>query len=105
MLCKLTSFALFPLLWICCIITGSHALYVPGVTPKAYHIDERVPLQVNKIVSEKTQIPYAYGDLPFVCVPKEGLKRTWLNLGEVLRGDRLMNSDIEVGHSEKSSTG
>lgn len=72
------------------------AFYVPGVTPKAYHSNDRVPLLVNKIVSENTQLPFAYGDLPFVCTPKDGVKRTWLNLGEVLRGDRLMSSDYEV---------
>lgn len=72
------------------------AFYVPGVTPKAYHTNDRVPLLVNKIVSENTQLPFAYGDLPFVCTPKDGAKRTWLNLGEVLRGDRLMSSDYEV---------
>ncbi|CDH50774.1 transmembrane 9 superfamily protein member 4 [Lichtheimia corymbifera JMRC:FSU:9682] len=72
------------------------AFYVPGVTPKAYHSNDRVPLLVNKIVSENTQLPFAYGDLPFVCTPKDGVKRTWLNLGEVLRGDRLMSSDYEL---------
>ncbi|KAI8140288.1 GI18231 [Fennellomyces sp. T-0311] len=70
--------------------------YVPGVTPKAYHINDHVPLLVNKIVSENTQLPFAYGDLPFVCVPNAGAKRTWLNLGEVLRGDRLMSSDFDL---------
>ena len=70
--------------------------YVPGVTPKAYHLNDHVPLLVNKIVSENTQLPFAYGDLPFVCVPSAGAKRTWLNLGEVLRGDRFMSSDLEV---------
>lgn len=81
------------------------AFYVPGVTPKAYHANDRVPLLVNKIVSENTQLPFAYGDLPFVCTPKDGVKRTWLNLGEVLRGDRLMSSDYEVLYKKRRRRG
>lgn len=81
------------------------AFYVPGVTPKAYHANDRVPLLVNKIVSENTQLPFAYGDLPFVCTPKDGVKRTWLNLGEVLRGDRLMSSDYEVLYKKTKTKG
>ncbi|KAI9311158.1 transmembrane 9 superfamily member 4-like [Dichotomocladium elegans] len=79
----------------------AHAFYVPGVMPKAYHVNDVVPLQVNKIISEITQLPFAYGDLPFVCIPQDGKKLIVLNLGEVLKGDRLMNSDYKliVGHN------
>ncbi|KAI7857545.1 hypothetical protein BDC45DRAFT_500083 [Circinella umbellata] len=70
--------------------------YVPGVSPKPFHTNDPVPLLVNKIVSENTQLPFAYGDLSFVCVPSNGGTRNWLNLGEVLRGDRLMSSDLKL---------
>lgn len=60
---------------------------------------------MNKIYSDNTQLQYAYFDLPFVC-PPTGNKRhgsSWasgqslsLNLGEVLRGDRIKNSDFEI---------
>lgn len=60
---------------------------------------------VNKIYSDNTQLQYAYFDLPFVC-PATGARHGdsgWasgqslgLNLGEVLRGDRIKNSDFEV---------
>lgn len=58
---------------------------------------------MNKVHSSKTQLQYAYAELPFVCKPEPGKKRPnspWtsgttlsLNLGEVLRGDRLTVSD------------
>ncbi|KAG5916298.1 hypothetical protein E4U42_007724 [Claviceps africana] len=60
---------------------------------------------VNKIYSDNTQLQYAYYDLPFVCPPtgqhKPGTgllsgQSIPLNLGEVLRGDRIMTSDIEL---------
>ncbi|TPX38340.1 hypothetical protein SmJEL517_g00321 [Synchytrium microbalum] len=55
-----------------------------------------IPLYVNKIFSEKTQLPQAYSELPFVCTPSSGWKHKLLNLGEVLRGDRIMNSDFII---------
>jgi transmembrane 9 superfamily protein 2/4 len=60
---------------------------------------------VNKVYSDNTQLQYAYYDLPFVC-PPTGVRHPGsaltsgqsisLNLGEVLRGDRIMTSDIEL---------
>ena len=60
---------------------------------------------MNKIFSDNTQLQYAYYDLPFVC-PPTGTNRAGtsfisgqsisLNLGEVLRGDRIKASDIEL---------
>ena len=43
-----------------------------------------VPLKVNKIDSVRTQLPYAYYDLPF-CKPGE-IRDSAENLGEILRG-------------------
>ena len=53
--------------------------------------------------SDNTQLQYAYYDLPFVC-PASGKKHAGvasgrgvsLNLGEVLRGDRIMTSDYDL---------
>jgi transmembrane 9 superfamily member 2/4 len=60
---------------------------------------------VNKVYSDNTQLQYAYYDLPFVC-PPTGTRRVGssfisgqeisLNLGEVLRGDRIVTSDVEL---------
>lgn len=69
---------------------------------------------VNKIYSDNTQLQYAYYDLPFVCPPAGGRSHASgllsgqsisLNLGEVLRGDRIKISDIDlaVGHDSKCS--
>lgn len=60
---------------------------------------------VNKAYSDNTQLQYAYNDLPFVCPPTghhrpgAGLlsgQSISLNLGEVLRGDRIVISDLEL---------
>ncbi|KAL8713362.1 MAG: hypothetical protein Q9220_002561 [cf. Caloplaca sp. 1 TL-2023] len=80
-----------------------NAFYIPGFSIKSYTDDEPIPLQVNKVYSDRSQLQYAYYDLPFVC-PPTGKKHAGyasgrsisLNLGEVLRGDRIMTSDYDL---------
>ncbi|OJD16598.1 hypothetical protein AJ78_03238 [Emergomyces pasteurianus Ep9510] len=76
-----------------------------GYSIKSYRDDEAIPVFVNKIFSDSSQLQYAYFDLPFVCPPtgqKHGSSpfgsghSISLNLGEVLRGDRIMTSDFDV---------
>ena len=62
---------------------------------------------MNKVYSDNTQLQYAYYDLPFVCPPtytKHGGVRSGqgvpLNLGEVLRGDRIYTSDYELAMNQ-----
>ncbi|EMC98946.1 hypothetical protein BAUCODRAFT_65886 [Baudoinia panamericana UAMH 10762] len=83
----------------------AHAFYIPGWSIKSYANGEPIPLFVNKVYSDNTQIQYAYSELPFVCPPSgrsrpgTGLisgSNVALNLGEVLRGDRIMVSDYEL---------
>lgn len=66
----------------------------------SYRLNETVPLVVNKITSTKTQLPFAYGELPFACPSFDNIRkqqRSLMNLGHILRGDRYMKSKIEVG--------
>jgi transmembrane 9 superfamily protein 2/4 len=72
------------------------AFYIPGLTPTVYKDNDRLPLYVNKIYSKKSPLDYSYADLPFVCSPPKDAKKAWLNLGEVLRGDRISSSNYEV---------
>ncbi|KAA8649701.1 hypothetical protein EYZ11_003332 [Aspergillus tanneri] len=83
----------------------SCAFYIPGYSVKRYNDNEHIPLQVNKIFSDHTQLQYAYYNLPFVCPPSGRThggspfgsgQSVSLNLGEILRGDRIMTSDFEL---------
>ncbi|KAK6202133.1 hypothetical protein LQW54_009002 [Pestalotiopsis sp. IQ-011] len=82
----------------------AQAFYIPGWSIKSYRDDEQIPLLVNKVYSDNTQLQYAYYDMPFVCPPTGkhsagGLlsgQSISLNLGEVLRGDRIITSDIDL---------
>ncbi|KAF7155110.1 hypothetical protein CNMCM5623_006537 [Aspergillus felis] len=103
---KLPS-VLCPRQWTIWLLFVSHAcaFYIPGYSVTRYNDDEPIPLLVNKIFSDHTQLQYAYFDLPFVCPPSGKShggspfgsgKSVSLNLGEILRGDRIMTSDFEL---------
>ncbi|OKL61532.1 hypothetical protein UA08_03315 [Talaromyces atroroseus] len=87
------------------LVSICHSFYIPGYSVISYEDKEPIPLLVNKIFSDHTQLQYAYFDLPFVC-PPTGQKHgnspfgsghsVSLNLGEILRGDRIMTSDYEL---------
>ena len=57
-------------------------------------------MKVNKLTSTKTQLPYEYYSLPF-CQPVNLVNQAE-NLGEVLRGDKIMSSDyaLKIGIEE-----
>ncbi|EON67097.1 hypothetical protein W97_06350 [Coniosporium apollinis CBS 100218] len=100
------------LLFLSC-LSIAHAFYIPGWSIKSYREGEEIPLFVNKVYSDNTQLQYAYSELPFVC-PPSGRRHAGtnlisgtslsLNLGEVLRGDRIMVSDYELvmGNDEET---
>ncbi|KAK7792078.1 hypothetical protein R5R35_003551 [Gryllus longicercus] len=76
------------------------AFYVPGVAPVEFRKGARIDVKAVKMTSTHTQLPYEYYSLEF-CVPKNG---TFIykseNLGEVLRGDRIVNTPYEVQMAE-----
>ncbi|KAF3907638.1 hypothetical protein AA313_de0205611 [Arthrobotrys entomopaga] len=80
------------LLW----LSAAHAFYIPGWSERGHSEGERIPLQFNKLTSDATELPYSYSGLPFICKPKHGAKNVGLNLGEVLRGDKIVESDYEL---------
>jgi len=76
------------------LVAALPGFYLPGVAPRDYLPGEKVELKVNKLTSTKTQLPYEYYMLPF-CQP-DTLETVAENLGEVLRGDKIMNSNYEL---------
>ena len=74
-----------------------------GWSIRSYKDKDPVLLSTNKITSPTTELPFAYAQLPFVCPAvkggfgsKFGSKDLALNLGEVLRGDRIAVSDYNL---------
>lgn len=76
-------------------VGAAAGIYLPGQKPVDYAPGEVIPLFVNKIWSAKTQLPYQYYSLPF-CQPAGGIQTQSENIGQVLVGDRVQNTDFEV---------
>lgn len=75
-------------------ICSARAFYLPGNAPNAYDNGAAVPIQVNKMTSARTQVPYGYYSLDF-CKP-EKLVTSSENLGQILKGDLIQNTPYEV---------
>lgn len=78
------------LLLVVCFLTTCHGFYVPGVAPSEFKAGDVVEIKAVKMTSSKTQLPYEYYSLPF-CKP-DNVEHKAENLGEVLRGDRIVNT-------------
>lgn len=77
------------------ILTYCDGFYVPGVAPVEFTKEQQVEVKAVKMTSVKTQLPYEFYSLPF-CEPTGGKVFKTENLGEVLRGDRIVNTPYVI---------
>eukprot|EP01055_Gregarina_sp_Pseudo9_P005469 Gregarina_sp_Pseudo_9__5468@NODE_693_length_2360_cov_93_979319_g655_i0_p1_GENE_NODE_693_length_2360_cov_93_979319_g655_i0NODE_693_length_2360_cov_93_979319_g655_i0_p1_ORF_typecomplete_len646_score205_97EMP70/PF02990_16/4_8e199TMEM192/PF14802_6/0_013TMEM192/PF14802_6/7_2e02TMEM192/PF14802_6/56DUF5133/PF17196_4/0_037DUF5133/PF17196_4/2_1e03PIRT/PF15099_6/0_041_NODE_693_length_2360_cov_93_979319_g655_i0722009 len=77
-----------------CSVWWARGFYLPGNAPNAYESGAAVPIQVNKMTSARTQVPYGYYSLDF-CKP-ETLVTSGENLGQILKGDLIQNTPYDV---------
>jgi len=82
------------------LLGAARAFYLPGVAPREYANGDKVEINVHKLSSPKTHLPYDYYSLAF-CRPEETVHAAE-NLGEVMTGAVIQNSvyDIYMGKSE-----
>jgi transmembrane 9 superfamily protein 2/4 len=97
-----------------------NAFYVPGVAPQDFSAGDLVDVKVSffemifgpnvkfmffalaflfkavKLTSSKTQLPYEYYNIPIHCRPSKKITYKSENLGEILRGDRIVNTGYEI---------
>ncbi|UJR33442.1 hypothetical protein I4U23_020887 [Adineta vaga] len=72
------------------------SFYIPGVAPLDFEKGGDVEVKAVKMTSSNTQLPYDYYKLPVHCKPSDGVQYKSENLGEVLRGDRIVNTNFKV---------
>ncbi|XP_046425522.1 transmembrane 9 superfamily member 4 isoform X2 [Neodiprion fabricii] len=83
-------------IWLFVLLLQADAFYVPGVAPVEFTAGQKIDVKAVKMTSTRTQLPYGYYSLDF-CNPKGGaLIYKSENLGEILRGDRIVNTPYEV---------
>lgn len=74
------------------------------MAPADFKKGDSIEVKAVKMTSVHTQLPYEYYSLPF-CLPKGGLQFVHYkseNLGEVLRGDRIVNTPYDVKMAENT---
>ena len=76
-------------------LAAVEGFYVPGVAPTDFKKGDDIEIRAIKMTSTHTQLPYEYYSLPF-CKPKGKMKYKSENLGEILRGDRIVNTPYQV---------
>ncbi|XP_072045479.1 transmembrane 9 superfamily member 4-like isoform X2 [Amphiura filiformis] len=84
-------------LWIICLLCGvqyASPFYVPGVAPVEFELGQMVDIKGVKLTSTHTQLPMEYYSVP-LCPPDDVIYKSE-NLGEVLRGDRIVNTKYQV---------
>ncbi|XP_044751616.1 transmembrane 9 superfamily member 4 [Coccinella septempunctata] len=87
-----------------CFVKCTIQFYVPGMAPTDFKKGETVELKAVKMTSIHTQLPFEYYSLP-LCLPKGGavgIHYKSENLGEVLRGDRIVNTPYAVKMAENT---
>lgn len=81
-----------PILLLISFCSSVWSFYVPGIAPVEWRKGQKIDVKAVKMTSTHTQLPYEYYSLQF-CLPKNGtLIYKSENLGEVLRGDRIVSS-------------
>ena len=80
---------------LCAVTSGNSVTYLPGVTPTAWDVDEKVILMANKITSTDSPVVYDYYDLPF-CKREKKAMTSSDNIGESLSGDMTTLSPYEL---------
>ncbi|XP_046575927.1 LOW QUALITY PROTEIN: transmembrane 9 superfamily member 4-like [Haliotis rubra] len=83
-------------------ISSVACFYVPGVAPVEFKKGDVVDVKAVKLTSVRTQLPYEYYSLAF-CPPPNGITHKAENLGEVLRGDRIVNTPYRVNMAQNIS--
>ncbi|KAL4235797.1 Transmembrane 9 superfamily member 4 [Mactra antiquata] len=69
--------------------------YIPGVAPVEFSKGDDVEVKGVKLTSVKTQLPMEFYRAPF-CEPEGGGQYKSENLGEVLRGDRIVTTAYKI---------
>ncbi|ODV92264.1 hypothetical protein CANCADRAFT_84424 [Tortispora caseinolytica NRRL Y-17796] len=83
--------------YIILILNVSFAFSWSSEVVNTYRPNEELTLYANRMFSDKTEFPYAYNELPFVCKPEHKANhRVPLNFGSLLRGERISGADITL---------
>ena len=75
---------------------GASAFYLPGVSPQTFVRGTEVPVFMNALTSVDTHLPMSLPSVsPPFCAPEKPVYQSE-NLGQVLSGSSIVNTDFQV---------
>ena len=84
----------------CLLLKEAHTFYVPGVAPTDFKDRQLIEVKAVKMTSAHTQLPFEYYSLA-LCEPTDGVRLySSENLGQIIRGERIVNTPYKVGMNE-----
>lgn len=86
---KTVSAILSSILAASCLLTPSSAWYMPGVAPRAFTKGETLEVWANKVYSSRTQLSFAYNNVPVCKFSGGDAVEGDENIGQALAGDRV----------------
>jgi len=79
----------------------STGFYVPGVAPTDFREGDVIDVRAVKMTSSQTQLPFEYYSLEF-CKDKDVITYHSENLGQILRGERIVNTPYIIKMNKNS---
>merc|ERR1719225_43907 len=77
------------------LVSVTRGFYVPGVAPQDFSEGDKIEVRAIKMTSSHTQLPYEYYSMD-LCKPDTVLEYSSQNLGQILRGERIVNTPYSV---------
>jgi len=84
------------------IVSGTNSFYVPGVAPTDFKMGDTIDVRAVKMTSSQTQLPFEYYSLNF-CKQKDIITYHSENLGQILRGERIVSTPYDVRMNTSST--
>ena len=83
-------------------VSKTSGFYVPGVAPQDFSDGDKIDVRAIKMTSSHTQLPYEYYSMD-LCRPDTVLEYSSQNLGQIIRGERIVNTpyNVQMARSEK----
>ncbi len=79
----------------CLLVHFTAGFYVPGVAPTDFKRGDTIDVRAVKMTSSQTQLPFEYYSLDF-CKAKDVVTYYSENLGQILRGERIVSTPYTV---------
>lgn len=77
------------------LVSVAQGFYVPGVAPQDFSEGDKIEVRAIKMTSSHTQLPYEYYSMD-LCRPDTVLEYSSQNLGQIIRGERIVNTPYSV---------